>query len=206
ALTVTTAEPPGPNCPDGGTRIDAGLDANGDGTLDLLEVTATTYACNGAAGAPGSNGGTGPTGLTALLKTGAEPAGADGATGGTRIANVDGTPVRSSTQMRPWCAATASWQKCRPRPKFARRAAAAPSPWLNFAKMRARCSGGTGGPLFPTVSSMSSPSRFAEISMEPPDGVCRKALSSRFSTTRSRRSSSTVASRRSSTRSRSSTP
>lgn len=35
-------------CPSGGTRIDSGLDANGNGTLDSNEITATEVICNGA--------------------------------------------------------------------------------------------------------------------------------------------------------------
>ena len=34
SLIVQTAEPAGANCPAGGTRISAGLDANGNGQLD----------------------------------------------------------------------------------------------------------------------------------------------------------------------------
>jgi len=56
SLTVTSAEDAGANCTYGGTRIDSGLDANGNGTLDANEVTATAYACD-AAGATPSNGG-----------------------------------------------------------------------------------------------------------------------------------------------------
>ncbi|MBL8951222.1 MAG: CSLREA domain-containing protein [Myxococcaceae bacterium] len=37
-------------CADGGTRIDAGLDDDGDGTLDASEVDSTASLCNGATG------------------------------------------------------------------------------------------------------------------------------------------------------------
>ena len=43
------------HCPNGGVRIEAGVDKDGDGTLDAEEVDATAYACNGAAGADGKD-------------------------------------------------------------------------------------------------------------------------------------------------------
>ena len=53
ALVKTTAEPAGPNCVAGGTKVETGLDANNNGLLDLAEINAaqTTYVCNGAGGA-----------------------------------------------------------------------------------------------------------------------------------------------------------
>ncbi len=49
-LFAITDEPPGANCPAGGTRIDFGLDTDSDGTLSLTEVTQTGYVCNGQDG------------------------------------------------------------------------------------------------------------------------------------------------------------
>jgi hypothetical protein len=49
-LVAIVAEPAGANCIDGGTKATSGLDTNGNGTLDPLEVTSTTYVCNGTAG------------------------------------------------------------------------------------------------------------------------------------------------------------
>jgi OmcA/MtrC family decaheme c-type cytochrome len=72
ALAVTTAEPAGANCPSGGTRIDVGLDANANGTLDASEITSTSYVCNGS-------------GQSSLVKTGDEPVGANCPFGGTKI-------------------------------------------------------------------------------------------------------------------------
>jgi Tol biopolymer transport system component len=46
-----TSEPAGSNCPNGGTRIEAGLDDNANGALETGEVDATTYLCN-ASGDP----------------------------------------------------------------------------------------------------------------------------------------------------------
>ena len=74
ALTKTSAEPSGANCPNGGTKIEAGLDANGNGTLDPGEVNAssTTYVCNGV-------------GQSSLVATSPESAGTNCPFGGTKI-------------------------------------------------------------------------------------------------------------------------
>jgi hypothetical protein len=49
ALIKTTAEPAGSNCTNGGTKIETGLDVNGNGVLDASEINAsqTQYVCNG---------------------------------------------------------------------------------------------------------------------------------------------------------------
>ena len=67
-LVKTTPEAVGANCATGGTKIEVGLDANGNGILDAVEVNAslTRYVCNGTDGvlnAWGLNGnsGTNPT-------------------------------------------------------------------------------------------------------------------------------------------------
>jgi hypothetical protein len=54
ALIKTTSEPAGSNCANGGTKIETGLDADGNGTLDAGEVNAsqTSYVCDGG----GANG------------------------------------------------------------------------------------------------------------------------------------------------------
>ncbi|MCA9675398.1 MAG: OmcA/MtrC family decaheme c-type cytochrome, partial [Myxococcales bacterium] len=74
ALVETSTEPPGANCPDGGVKIEVGLDANGNGVLDTDEINtdATTYACNG-------------TGTDGLVQTSPEPAGANCVDGGIRV-------------------------------------------------------------------------------------------------------------------------
>ncbi len=48
ALINTTTEPAGVNCANGGTKIETGLDANGNGILDQSEVNTnlTNYVCN----------------------------------------------------------------------------------------------------------------------------------------------------------------
>lgn len=60
-LTTLTAAPPA-NCPNGGQRLDIGLD-NGDnlgtprdGTLQAGEIDSTAYICNGADGQDGADG------------------------------------------------------------------------------------------------------------------------------------------------------
>jgi OmcA/MtrC family decaheme c-type cytochrome len=77
ALVNTSPEPAGANCPNGGTKIEVGLDTNGNGVLDPSEVNqaATSYVCNGAGGG----------GTTSLVSTTPEPAGTNCQFGGTRI-------------------------------------------------------------------------------------------------------------------------
>ena len=78
-LVKTTTESAGANCTTGGVKIEYGLDANNNGTLDVSEVNAalTKYVCNGATGAQGPIGLTGPQGPQGIQG----PAGATGATG-----------------------------------------------------------------------------------------------------------------------------
>jgi hypothetical protein len=104
-LVATSTEPAGGNCVAGGSRMDAGRDANRNGTLDEAEVDAslTRYVCNGlqgfkgdtgakgdtgdtgAKGADGASGANGVDGLSTLVLTSAEPAGANCEAGGTRM-------------------------------------------------------------------------------------------------------------------------
>jgi hypothetical protein len=104
-LVKTTTEAAGVNCATGGTKVEVGLDLNGNGILDVGEVNAshTKYICNGAVGATGATGPAGPTGpqgpqgpagangangingYNTLLKTTTEAAGANCATGGTKV-------------------------------------------------------------------------------------------------------------------------
>jgi OmcA/MtrC family decaheme c-type cytochrome len=72
ALMTTTDEPAGANCPNGGTKVDVGLDANRDGVLDEDEITSTSYICNG-------------TGSSSLVATSVEPAGTNCEYGGVKI-------------------------------------------------------------------------------------------------------------------------
>jgi GH35 family endo-1,4-beta-xylanase len=52
SLVNTSPESPGKNCSQGGTRIDVGVDSNGNGVLDQPEITATSYVCNGTPANP----------------------------------------------------------------------------------------------------------------------------------------------------------
>ncbi|WNZ62618.1 collagen-like protein [Myxococcus sp. MxC21-1] len=72
-VTRTTVEPAAGNCATGGVRLEMGVDANRNGTLDAGEenVALTRFVCNGPAG---PQGGQGPAGATG-------PAGAQGPSG-----------------------------------------------------------------------------------------------------------------------------
>ncbi|MEM6773352.1 MAG: imelysin family protein [Pseudomonadota bacterium] len=51
SLIAQTVLPAGDsNCPEGGTQVDSGIDANGNGTLEADEVDATSFVCNGVGG------------------------------------------------------------------------------------------------------------------------------------------------------------
>src|ERR1035437_1004535 len=89
SLILVSVEPTGANCTNGGSRISAGLDSNGNTVLDPSEISSTQYVCNGAGGAAGATGSTGGTGATG--STGATGAkGATGATGATGAAGAAG--------------------------------------------------------------------------------------------------------------------
>ena len=91
SLVKLKTEQGGVNCTSGGTRIEAGLDANGNGTLEPGEVTDTQFVCSGAAGVPGGPGGEGPIGAMGstaapvLVQLVPELAGANCAQGGKRV-------------------------------------------------------------------------------------------------------------------------
>jgi hypothetical protein len=110
ALAKTTTEAAGSNCTTGGVKMEYGLDANNNGTLDVAEINAalTKYVCNGAVGATGAQGAQGiqgatgaqgPIGLTgATGPTGAQgPIGLTGATGATGIQGAVGTNGTNGT-------------------------------------------------------------------------------------------------------------
>ena len=79
---LVTSEAPGANCATGGSRIDAGLDADGNGVLDPSEAASTQYVCNGAGGGAAAAGAAIP---ILLVETGSEASGVNCATGGQRI-------------------------------------------------------------------------------------------------------------------------
>ena len=93
-------EAAGSNCAQGGTRIDSGLDANANGTLDTSEIGATQFVCNGARGDAGANGANGTNGMdgtngtngtngvdgfSVLVVMGTEPTGSHCAAGGIKV-------------------------------------------------------------------------------------------------------------------------
>lgn len=99
-VLASTPEPKGSNCPAGGVKVSAGLDANSNGVLDTAEASSNSFICNGldgAAGANGSNGlngangtnGTngsnGANGLNTLVLLTTEPSGSNCAAGGSKI-------------------------------------------------------------------------------------------------------------------------
>ena len=71
-LVKTSSETAGINCSTGGVKLEYGLDANNNGTLDNTEITVslTKYVCNGTQGLKGDLGATGPQGPIGL--TGAQ--------------------------------------------------------------------------------------------------------------------------------------
>jgi hypothetical protein len=63
AMVVTTDLPVGsPECPEGGTRIDSGLDRDGNRVLDEGEFT-SAFVCAGTKGADGKDGADGQNGI-----------------------------------------------------------------------------------------------------------------------------------------------
>lgn len=96
-LVQTDAEAYGIHCATGGTRTTSGLDINTNSILDALEVTSTTYICNGANGVNG---------LNSLNITIAEPFGVNCSYGGARATSgldnnanniLDSTEITSTT-------------------------------------------------------------------------------------------------------------
>jgi len=85
-LVKTTAEAAGSSttCPRGGVKLEYGLDANGNGVLEVSEINATLtqYVCNGL------NGNYGPQGIAgknSLVKTTLESAGPNCMHGGMKV-------------------------------------------------------------------------------------------------------------------------
>jgi hypothetical protein len=102
SLVKTTSEPSANNCPNGGVKLEYGLDANGNGTLDVSEINSalTKYVCNGATGATGATGAAGPQGPAGA--TGAQgPAGQQGATGAAGANGTNGQNSLVKTTVEP---------------------------------------------------------------------------------------------------------
>lgn len=89
--TMVRNSAPLDNCPNGGISVDAGIDKNGNGTLDASEVTSTQYVCNGVNGADGTNGANGTNGtngsdgLSALVSVVSESSGTWCPNGGRKV-------------------------------------------------------------------------------------------------------------------------
>jgi len=66
SLVAVTDEPAGSNCLNGGKKIETGLDANSNGTLDPLEISSTDYVCNGINGTNGADGSDGASGHNSI--------------------------------------------------------------------------------------------------------------------------------------------
>jgi len=86
ALVVDVAEPPGANCPQGGRRLETGLDTDGDGVLSQTEIADVSWVCN----AEGRN---------ALVEVEPEAAGANCAAGGFRV--VSGLDANGDGALQP---------------------------------------------------------------------------------------------------------
>ena len=56
SLLVNAPESAGANCAFGGNKVTSGLDSNANSSLDLNEITATSYVCNGQPGPVGAAG------------------------------------------------------------------------------------------------------------------------------------------------------
>lgn len=69
ARVQVSAEPAGANCAKGGQKIESGLDANVNGTLDSNEVSATAFVCDGAPGKAGCSAAPGAFSLAGALAT-----------------------------------------------------------------------------------------------------------------------------------------
>ncbi|MEQ9467855.1 MAG: hypothetical protein RLN88_10625 [Ekhidna sp.] len=63
-LSNVISEAPGPNCANGGLKVELGLDTNRNGALDNEEVVSENYVCNGSNGSNGTNGNDGISSIT----------------------------------------------------------------------------------------------------------------------------------------------
>ena len=94
ALIETSTEPAGTNCANGGVKIEAGVDDNGNGQLDSNEVDSTQYICDGGSSVS-----------TILTSVSSPPASMECDAGGSVIANGldngDGSGTAANGQLEP---------------------------------------------------------------------------------------------------------
>src|SRR6188768_1602217 len=73
SLIDLVEELPGSNCPNGGFKVNSGIDLNDNNVLEPDEVQTSKFVCNGA------------NGLNSLIKVSVEPGGANCANGGQKV-------------------------------------------------------------------------------------------------------------------------
>ncbi len=92
-VKLTTEESGTENCNgNGGTKVETGIDVNGDSVLDSEEITSTNFICNSSNGDNGETGETGENGKNSLVSVIAEPTGTencDGRGGKKIVAGID---------------------------------------------------------------------------------------------------------------------
>jgi len=67
SLIVSSVEPSGSNCANGGTRVETGIDDDRNGFLSPAEVDAVVFVCNGEPGADGADGANGSSTTTMVV-------------------------------------------------------------------------------------------------------------------------------------------
>jgi len=66
SIIITSVEPPGEECAQGGFKVESGVDQNNNSQLDAEEVSSIGYTCNGERGETGDQGDQGITGPSGL--------------------------------------------------------------------------------------------------------------------------------------------
>lgn len=101
---------PGSDCPAGGTRIDVGVDTNGNNALDPGEIQQTANVCNGKDAAPPPSGGGGAAGSGGPVSDAGPSSGGSGGSGGAAesggVAGAAGTPDSGTPPSIPFTLVT----------------------------------------------------------------------------------------------------
>lgn len=98
---VNTVEGGATTCPNGGDRVDAGVDDDADGVLDASEVDSSVDLCHGVDGMDGVDG---TDGVSSLIKLSVEPVGSNCPAGGQKIEvglDEDGDGVLDVSEVDP---------------------------------------------------------------------------------------------------------